>query len=483
MKRLVILMIILSVSVLPVFAEQSVKSDLIDSAFKKVDALLRSLPSAEPTAVTTPDEVFLPDLRPVSAGSAQYRAVKSKQLAAIRLQEGMEWFRSGKLKLNRSRSAEDQVALEELDCRSYDCANLYLIIDKSSEIQGLLLRKDISADSRNFDTSRLVTTKSQLRGLKETQKTVAERGTYLGNKPGCGYGVCDEDRVNQLEEAFNSDSPPPPPPPPPAPATDRSLKKAIVASASRAISPKLLEGKFYALVIGINNYKNINKLENAANDAKVVAEVLKADYGFETTVLLEEQATRDNIMRSINEIRKKLVENDSFLIYYSGHGEFNKATGTSYWLPVDADHDDTTKWLEAKSVSDQLKLISAKHILIVADSCFSGTITRAATTDLRANTTRENYLNKLFEKPSRVLIASGGNEPVSDGGAGGHSLFADVFLKALRAPFDKIFTAEELMTRHLKESVAGRTEQTPEYKVIRNSGHDGGDFLFVKMDN
>ena len=69
---------------------------------------------------------------------------------------------------------------------------------------------------------------------------------------------------------------------------------------------------------------------------------------------------------------------------------------------------------------------------------------------------------------------------MTDAGGKGHSIFSDVLITALREPFDKVFTAEELMTRHLKESVAGRTEQTPEYKVIRNSGHDGGDFIFVK---
>ena len=90
------------------------------------------------------------------------------------------------------------------------------------------------------------------------------------------------------------------------------------------------------------------------------------------------------------------------------------------------------------------------------------------------------HINKLFEKPSRVLIASGGNEPVTDAGGKGHSIFSDVLITALKEPFQEVFTAEELMTRHLKESVAGRTEQTPEYKVIRNSGHDGGDFIFVK---
>jgi len=53
-------------------------------------------------------------------------------------------------------------------------------------------------------------------------------------------------------------------------------------------------------------------------------------------------------------------------------------------------------------------------------------------------------------------------------------------IQALKNTERDVFTAEEMHTLYIREHVAGRTEQTPEYKVIRNSGHDGGDFVFVK---
>ena len=77
-------------------------------------------------------------------------------------------------------------------------------------------------------------------------------------------------------------------------------------------------------------------------------------------------------------------------------------------------------------------------------------------------------------------MASGGNEPVSDSGSEGHSDFAHAFITALKQIGKKVFTSEELYYGHIKESVAGRAEQTPEYNIIRNSGHGGGDFIFVK---
>ncbi len=240
------------------------------------------------------------------------------------------------------------------------------------------------------------------------------------------------------------------------------------------------EGRNYALVIGINRYKNFDRLQTAVNDATGVADILKSDYGFQTELILDEKATRQNIMKRLNALKGKLNPEDQLLIYYAGHGYLDKETETSYWLPVDAERSDPTNWIEAKSVSDQLKRTRAMQVLVVADSCYAGTISRAIDPDLAGRGSRESYLQKLKSKPSRVLIASGGNEPVDDSGGRGHSVFADVLIRSLKNPIDQKFTAEELLIRQIKESVAGRAEQTPEYRVIRNSGHDGGDFVFIR---
>jgi hypothetical protein len=253
-----------------------------------------------------------------------------------------------------------------------------------------------------------------------------------------------------------------------------------VAAAPQAVTASAEKGKSYALIIGINAYKQIPKLHTAVNDATTVAQLLKNDYGFVPTLLLDTQATGAALLKELNSIKNKLNPEDRLLIYYAGHGWNDKETETSYWLPVDADQNENTNWIEAKTITDQLKRSQARQVLVVADSCYSGTISRSFDPSLSGSGNRENYLKKLTEKPARILIASGGNEPVSDSGGSGHSVFADVFIKALKNPFDNRFTAEELLTRQIKESVAGRSDQTPEYKVIRNSGHDGGDFVFVR---
>jgi hypothetical protein len=238
-----------------------------------------------------------------------------------------------------------------------------------------------------------------------------------------------------------------------------------------------VNARYHALIIGSNNYKHLPKLKTAIADAKAVEEILRTKYGFKTKLLID--ATRDDILNNINEMRKKLGSNDNLLIYYAGHGEYDKNVDKAYWLPVDAERDNPTKWVIADDITSNIKRISSKHILLVSDSCYSGTLTRAAVIDLKS-AEKDEYIKKMMEKPSRTLMASGGNEPVADGGGSGHSVFASAFLKALKETEKNIFTAEELFHGRgsVKEMVAGKSDQVPEYNTIKNSGHDGGDFVF-----
>jgi hypothetical protein len=241
-------------------------------------------------------------------------------------------------------------------------------------------------------------------------------------------------------------------------------------------------GKYTALVIGNNNYQHLPDLRTPHNDAREIGKVLNEQYGFHVELLLD--AGRDEFMDKLNELRGRVGENDNLLIYYAGHGYFDKVAQKAYWQPVDAELDSDSKWIIVDSITSNIKRASSKHILIVADSCYSGTLTRGSTSDLTTkNTMHERYIQKIFNKTSRTLMASGGNEPVADGGGGDHSVFAAVFLNALKSANQKFFTAEDLFFNFIKEPVVGQAAQTPEYSTIRNSGHDGGDFVFYNWKN
>ncbi len=234
-------------------------------------------------------------------------------------------------------------------------------------------------------------------------------------------------------------------------------------------------GKYYALVIGNNNYQYVPKLDTAENDAKEVAQVLTNQYGFKVKLLLS--AKRADILDAVNEFKLKLLPKDNFIIYYAGHGVKQES---AYWLPVDAKEDSSTEWIQAETLTTELKKISSEHILVISDSCFSGELSRGLTSTPKQGN-RDYYLKKLLAKKSRTLIASGGNEYVADAGGGNHSVFTKALLEALKRAPAAIFTDEELFNSHIKEAVAGNADQTPQYSILRNSGHDYGSFIFVKQ--
>ena len=236
---------------------------------------------------------------------------------------------------------------------------------------------------------------------------------------------------------------------------------------------------YHALVIGNNNYRSLPKLKTAEADARAVDALLREAYGFKTKLLLS--ATRGQIMAALFAYRSELGPDAHLLIYYAGHGDNDRAAESSYWLPVDASRDDNSNWISADDITKNIRAVRARHVLVVADSCYSGTLTRGLGESLPRPSEREQFLARISAKPSRMLMASGGDEPVEDGGGSGHSVFANALLRGLREMDKERFTATELFYFHVREPVAGRARQTPEYNPIRYSGHEGGDFVFVRV--
>lgn len=239
-------------------------------------------------------------------------------------------------------------------------------------------------------------------------------------------------------------------------------------------------GSYYALVIGNNNYQNLPKLQTAENDATAVAQLLHDRYGFQTQLLTN--ATRAAIMTALAEYRRQLTENANLVIYYAGHGFNDKDAGEAYWLPVDAQKDNNEYWISADDITRDVRAISARHVLIISDSCYSGGLTRDADADINLGE-RSTYLTKMLRSKSRTLMSSGGNEPVSDEGANNHSVFAWALLQAMNDMEEDEFTADDLFHRKVRQRVGGQSQQLPEYKTIRNSGHVAGDFVFFRSKN
>lgn len=199
--------------------------------------------------------------------------------------------------------------------------------------------------------------------------------------------------------------------------------------------------------------------------------LLEDGYGFSVTKLIN--ASRYDVLKALSQLRRELKENDKLLVYYAGHGYLDEATQRGYWLPVDAERDNSANWISTDDITDTLAGVAAKHAIVIADSCFSGSLLRASPTLNR------DQGSTPASRRSRTVLTSGGLEPVLDDGVGQHSIFARAFLDVLNDNQGAL-KARRLFVS-LRDQVALHADQTPQYAPIRKAGHEGGDFVFVRQ--
>ncbi len=237
---------------------------------------------------------------------------------------------------------------------------------------------------------------------------------------------------------------------------------------------ELATGNFVALVIANDEYDNWDRLRTPQNDAQLVGSVLSEKFGFDVNYLLN--ASRRDTLKAIYELSSEVAFSDHLLVYYAGHGVRDDVTDTAYWIPSDAPRDLRFDWISADEILTGLKAVQSRHLLLVADSCYSGKLLRgAAPTERNPGAA---LVERLFSKKARVAITSGGDEPVADGSSNGaNSIFAKSFVSALES-VKKPLPASTIFNQILEE-VAIEASQTPEYAHMRELGHDGGDFIFV----
>ena len=252
-----------------------------------------------------------------------------------------------------------------------------------------------------------------------------------------------------------------------------ALKSSPLPAGSKTPAhPSVDFGAYYALVIGNDEYEHLQDLKTAVSDARALAALLRDRYGFKVNLMTN--ASRAEILVAINAYRRTLTARDNLMIYYAGHGWLDRDADQGYWLPVNATEDNPVEWLSNSAITDEIRAIEAKHVMVVADSCYSGKLSRG----LQINQKKPDFLTRMISKKARVVLSSGGLEPVMDGGGNNnHSVFASAFIQVL-CENSGILDGVSLFTQ-VREKVGWNAEQIPEYAPIHKAGHDGGDFFFV----
>ncbi len=202
--------------------------------------------------------------------------------------------------------------------------------------------------------------------------------------------------------------------------------------------------KIWAVVIGVARYDHMPVLKYTDDDAYQIYAFLKSPEGGalpdeQIKVLVDDDATRGNIIKSMRQLFLKADDNDVVMVYFSGHG----LPGS--FLPFDFDgfnnklyHDDIKQVFEESN---------AKHKLCLADACHSGTMLA-----MRApvNRTLQKYY-EAFENSdggTALLLSSKGDEYSLEDMGLRQGIFSHFLIRGLKGEADinsdKIISVQEL---------------------------------------
>ncbi len=172
-----------------------------------------------------------------------------------------------------------------------------------------------------------------------------------------------------------------------------------------------------ALLIGINKYRAVPKLQGSLNDIETMKQVLITRWGFpegNIRFLTDEQATREGMLAALNQFVKDTGPQDTVYIHYSGHGSQVKDLNGD---EPDDHLDETLVPQDGRTGSvpditdDELEVIfgrlPTKNAFIVLDSCHSGTATRSL--DIRTRSIPQDNRVGLYRQTAGAEVRTRGS--------------------------------------------------------------------------
>jgi hypothetical protein len=229
----------------------------------------------------------------------------------------------------------------------------------------------------------------------------------------------------------------------------KSLAAALVLAVCAA-APAHAE-KRVALVIGNSHYKNVTPLDNPVNDAKLMAETLRA-LGFAivggSARLDLDKAQFDVAVQGFGE---QIQGADVGLFYYAGHGV--QVRGQNYLVPVGANPTRETdvdfQMVDTALVMRQMDGAGTKLNIVILDACrnnpFGGRGLRGADGGLAQMRAPEGTLISYATQPGNV----------ARDGANGNSPYTKALADAIRKPGQDIFQTFNAVGLAVKEATAG----------------------------
>lgn len=282
--------------------------------------------------------------------------------------------------------------------------------------------------------------------------------------------------------------------------------------------PELRPGGL-AIVIGINDYLHVPRLQTAVADAEELATILRNNYQYDVQLFTNAQANYDILTGLLEQIQQQnlcfpdgraIEENDRILFYFAGHGIAeddldSEEKPEGFLIPQDVERDEMGKLfkqLRMRDVHDALVALPCRHLLIILDCCFAGNFRWAGLQrDMVASQKmyRERYDYFTNHKAQQVITSAAYNQTASDSiyrfgkrkdnnNGSDHSPFAQYLFQILdpqpniQDPFlstlieDKVITVSEIHVYLQRIFSHLRLAQTPDIYKLKN--HDTGEYIF-----
>ena len=256
-------------------------------------------------------------------------------------------------------------------------------------------------------------------------------------------------------------------------------------------------GRLVLVTIGIDNYQHWQQLSNAVSDAVGMQRALVEKAGFTLPVapLINEQATKDAIESLLEDrLPAELQQDDQLVLFFAGHGHTrvaqvgNTEIETGYLVPVDAPAGADQRWSAYLPLDDFLSsvnVLSAKHILVILDACYSGFALGGEVDRFRGVDEFKHELNSKVSR--RVITSARRNQLASDSGPlPNHSLFTGNLVDGLswgKIDLDgnNLISSSEIGL-YLQQSVgqASNSRQTPDFGAF---GVDDRGELIISLSN
>ena len=188
--------------------------------------------------------------------------------------------------------------------------------------------------------------------------------------------------------------------------------------------------KRVALVVGNNDYTTLPALNNAAKDARDMAQTLR-DLGWEVVDIYD--SSQRDIGRAIDKFESQLWTADASLFFYAGHGI--QARGENWIVPVDAEAESEVdlkyEAIPVREVLSAMKRADVPVNIIVIDACRDNPLKKRTRSSSRGLQVPEVPVGL---RGTTVMFSAAPGEVAQDGPKGGNGVFTGNLLRELKKP-------------------------------------------------